>query len=108
MLMFVALMPFSTSLLSNYASTLSQIFFGANLMALGLMLMANWVYATGKHRLVEMDLDRRIIIRGFRRILATISVAALAMIISVFYPMESSFVYLLILIIFLTPPFRIH
>jgi uncharacterized membrane protein len=106
MLLFVAFMPFSTSLLANYAGTLSDIIFGGNLMVLGMLLTANWIYATDKYRLVEQELDRNIIIRGIRRTFVTIGVAALAMVISIFYPVQSSFIYLLILLLFLTPPFR--
>ena len=104
--MFVALMPFSTSALANYASTLAQIIFSGDLIVLGLLLMANWIYATGKHRLVDPDLDQGTITKGIRRTLVTIGVAALTIIVSIFYPVQSSFTYFLILIIFLLPPFR--
>jgi uncharacterized membrane protein len=106
MLLFVALMPFSTSLLANYTSTLSQVIFSGNLIFLGLLLTLNWVYATRKHRLVEPGLDRQIVVRAWRRTIATIFVAVLAMVLSFFYPLQSSYIYLLIFLIFLAPPFR--
>lgn len=92
MLLFVALMPFSTSILANYTSNLSAIVFGGNLIVLGLLLMVNWIYATAKYRLVEPELDRDIIARGLRRTLVTIGVSALAVVISIFFPVQSSFV----------------
>ena len=106
LLLFVVLMPFSTSLQANYSNTISDIFFGGNLMALGILLLANWVYATGGYRLVEQELDQSLIKIGLRRMIVTPVVTAVAMAVSVFYPHQSSIIYLLILFVIVTPPFR--
>jgi uncharacterized membrane protein len=59
-LMFVALIPFSTSLLGNYGTEqLSIVIYSANaLLALGMRLLI-WTYATGKYRLVDSDISPR-------------------------------------------------
>jgi uncharacterized membrane protein len=106
-LMFVALMPFSTDVAGDYShETLAELMFSANLMILGLLFLLNWVYACRNHRLVDADLDRETIIRGIRRSCITPVVAAIAMILSFFIPRWGLAVYILIPIIQLHPAFR--
>ena len=59
-LMFIALIPFSTSLLGNYGTEqLSIVIYSSNaLLALGMRLLI-WTYATGKYRLVDSDISPR-------------------------------------------------
>jgi uncharacterized membrane protein len=63
-LMFVSLVPFSTSLLGEYGDTQTAVVaYGVNLILIlvaGLML---WSYVTGKYRLVDDDIDPRIVKR---------------------------------------------
>jgi len=106
-LMFVALMPFSTDIAGDYSDeTLAELLFGANLMILGLLFLLNWWYACWKHRLVDPDLDRETIVRGIRRSCVTPSVAAVSMIVSFFVPRWGLMVYMLIPFIQLLPWFR--
>jgi uncharacterized membrane protein len=108
-LMFVALMPFSTDVAGDYSrETLAELLFSANLMILGLLFLLNWWYACRNHRLVDPDLDREIIVRGMRRSSITPVVAAISMIISIFIPRWGLTVYLLIPLIQLHPWFRGH
>ena len=52
-LMFVALIPFSTDLVGDYSgTTIAQMFFAGNLLVLGMLFLGNWVYATTRRRLV--------------------------------------------------------
>jgi uncharacterized membrane protein len=102
MLLFVALMPFSASTIANYLAVTSEVIFAGNLLALGLLLMANWIYATRGHRLVEPDLDEVTIKRNLRRTI----VAAIVMGLSMIYPERSLYGYIAILIVLLAPPFR--
>ena len=56
-LMFVALVPFSTSLIGDYASEqLASFFFASNIFIVGMLSLSNWVYATKGHRLVDHSL----------------------------------------------------
>lgn len=106
-LMFVALMPFSTDVTGSYSNeTLAEILFSANLLILGLLFLLNWWYACSNHRLVDHDLDREIIARGIRRGCITPVVAAISMVLSFFIPRWALTVYMLIPIIQLLPWFR--
>jgi len=97
MLLFVALMPFSTSLLANYSGTeLAGLLFGGNLLMLGLFLSFNWIYATSRHHLVRHDIKGEVIAAGVRRSFVTPTVAAIVMVVSLFYPGESSYIYIII------------
>ncbi len=106
MLLFVALMPFSASTLANYLTMTSEIFFACNLMALGLLLMANWIYATGGHRLVDSELDEDVIKRNRRRAMVVPIVAAAVLAFSIPFPERGFYGYVAILIVLLTPTFR--
>ena len=106
MLLFVALMPFSASTLANYLTITSQVIFAANLMVLGLLLMANWIYATRGHQLVEPDLDVKTIKWNLRRAIVVPVVAAIVMGLSTVYPEQSLYGYIVIFVVFATPSFR--
>lgn len=106
-LMFVALMPFSTDIVGDFGgSTTAEIFFAGNLLVLGLLFMANWAYATYNHRLVAPDLDRGIIVRGLRRNMVTPTISAAVIILSFFIPQWCLWLYLLSPIIQSLSPFR--
>jgi uncharacterized membrane protein len=56
-LLWVALVPFSTALLSEYPKTQLAIgVYGANLIAIGLTLAFHWGYATNGYRHVDPDI----------------------------------------------------
>jgi uncharacterized membrane protein len=106
-LMFVALMPFSTDVVGDYShQTLAELVFSANLMILGLLFLLNWWYACRDHRLVDPDLDVETIFRGIRRNSITPVIAAISMVLSVFMPGWGLWVYILIPIIQMLPGFR--
>ena len=59
-LMFVALIPFSTSLLGNYGTEqLSIVIYASNALLALVMRLIIWIYATGKYRLVDSDISPR-------------------------------------------------
>jgi uncharacterized membrane protein len=61
-LMFVALTPFSTSLMGRYyLEQLPILVYVINMFLALIMRFALWAYATGKHRLVDNDIDPRLI-----------------------------------------------
>ena len=59
-LMFTSLLPFSTSLLAEYrGQQLPLLIYEGNYLMCMLTGYANWLYATGKYRLVDTDIDSR-------------------------------------------------
>jgi uncharacterized membrane protein len=61
-LMFVALTPFSTSLMGRYyLEQLPILVYVANMFLAIITRFALWTYATGKHRLVDIDIDPRLV-----------------------------------------------
>ena len=96
-LMFVALIPFSTSLVGDYNNeSLAHIFFGANILVLATILSFNWFYATNHHRLVDRDLDLRSISMGKDKGLVAVGVSILAIGLSFVIPQICSYIYILI------------
>jgi uncharacterized membrane protein len=106
-LMFVALVPFTTDVAGDYSrQMLAELLFSGNLLILGLLFLLNWVYACHNHRLVDADLSQTVVNRGIIRNSITPSVAAISMITALFIPRWGLTVYLLIPIIELLPWFR--
>lgn len=96
-LLFVALIPFSTSLIGDYRNEpMAQIFFGTNILVLAVILTCNWVYSTNHHRLVDPDLDARRIALGKKRGVVVVLVSVLAIGLSFVIPQNCSYIYLLI------------
>jgi uncharacterized membrane protein len=61
-LMFVALIPFSTSLFGRYGTEqLSLVIYAGNLLLVNVMRLLLWTYATGKYRLVDRDISPRLV-----------------------------------------------
>src|SRR3989339_918751 len=107
LLMFVALIPFSTSLIGDYPrSAAAEIFFDLNLFVVGSLLFLNWAYATLGHRLVDREMEEERIRSGWRRTLVMPLAALLAIGLAFFNPAYSSYAYLLIPVILAFPYFR--
>lgn len=107
MLMFVALIPFSTTLVGNFNNDwMAEFFFGANLFFVGLFIQLNWYYATVGHRLVRRNFPQEKIDIGRKRGMITPLVSLLAMGIAVVNPGLASYAYLLIPIILLLPSLK--
>jgi uncharacterized membrane protein len=61
-LMFVALIPFSTSLFGSYVTEqLPLIIYAINIILVMVIRYIIWTYATGKQRLVDKDIDPRLL-----------------------------------------------
>jgi len=61
-LMFVALIPFSTSLLGNYGTEqIPVVVYAINVLLALVMRLIIWAYATGKYRLVDRDINPRLV-----------------------------------------------
>lgn len=58
-LLFIALVPFSTSLMGDYpTNTEASIIFDANMMVIGLLYLRQWQYASRDNRFIGQHLDR--------------------------------------------------
>lgn len=107
LLMFVTLVPFSTDIVGDFSGqTNAEVLFAVNLLMLGLLFWANWVYATRNHRLVDPELRREIIARGTRRNLVTPAVSLIVLVLSFFIPQWSPWLYLSIPVMLSIGPFR--
>ncbi len=106
-LMFVALIPFSTSLVGDYSNDcMAELFFGANIFVLGMLFSLNWHYSTKDSRLIEGELEKRHIQLGIRRGLVTPLVSLLAILMAFVNPSFSPYIYLLIPVTLSLPLFR--
>jgi uncharacterized membrane protein len=61
-LMFIALIPFSTSLFGSYVEEqLPLVIYAINIVLASVMRFIMWTYATRKHRLVDRDISPRLL-----------------------------------------------
>ena len=103
-LMFTALVPFSTSLVGDYPrQTIPAFFFASNMFILGMLFLCNWMYATKEYRLIGPSLDIKHIKLIRRRSLVLPLVGLLAMVMAVVYPLASLYVFLLVPVIIFAP-----
>src|SRR5690606_9731896 len=59
-LMFVAIIPFTTSMMVEYSNNhISIQVYCVNLIILGLLMLAQWEYASSNHRLVDKNLSNK-------------------------------------------------
>jgi uncharacterized membrane protein len=83
----VAVIPFSNSFMGAYPNVYAvQVFYGLNLVLVGLFSFLSWKYATHNHRLVDPDLDDATIKRLGRDSLTEPCVALLALAVSAVEP----------------------
>ncbi len=62
LLAFVALVPFSTAMFAKFHhDQIAIIFYGVNLICIGLIMYSQWLYATKNHRLIDKELPETII-----------------------------------------------
>ena len=97
-LMFVALVPFSTSLVGEYGEfEISELFFQINFLLIGILFNLNWRYAASRGLLDKSVTQERI--ERVKRINLVLPIAAAIAIILVFIiPSYSSLAYLSIFI----------
>ena len=97
-LLFVALLPFSTSFSGDFNSvSLGAMVFELNLFAIGMGMYFQWIYATGNNRLVEPgELDSRFIRHVGMRSLVVPSISLIGILIALTGNLYSTVVYLFI------------
>jgi uncharacterized membrane protein len=106
-LLFIALMPFSTDLIGDYSGTkVAEIFFCLNLFIVGSLYFCNWMYTAKNHKLVAPNLDALTIQRGIRRNLVTPAISRLAILVTLLVPSWGLLTYLFVPVIMATKPFR--
>src|SRR4029077_6717728 len=96
-LLIVAFMPFPTALIGQYGDNLTaELVYGTTLVIGSLVLSLLWVYATTNHRLVDPDLNDRLVRKATTLILAGPLVYVPAMALAFVRPHISLFVYFLV------------
>ncbi len=106
-LLFIALVPFSTSLVGDFrGDSLAEFFFSTNLFIIGLLFFLNWVYSSYKHRLIDREMPEKEIKKATLRSLVFPAVALLSMGLTFVVPAHSSEAFLLIPLLLLLPPLR--
>ncbi|HOI13508.1 MAG TPA: TMEM175 family protein [Methanoculleus sp.] len=105
MLMFVALVPFSVSLIGDYpGETFAAVIFEANLLFIGLIFAAQWRYAAHDNQLVRPGTDIR---RGNRRVMVVPAVSVVAILLALAGWTWSTAIYAVIpLVMRFLPPGR--
>jgi uncharacterized membrane protein len=110
-LLLVSFIPLTTQLLGLHwydpaAPLLSRtvlIIYGMHLMLIACVVALHWSYATRHHRLVDRDLDARLIQAAARRALASPVICAIAFVFAFINPIASMLCYLLIPIYYILP-----
>ncbi|NLT21572.1 MAG: DUF1211 domain-containing protein [Syntrophorhabdus sp.] len=104
-LMFIVMVPFTAAWMTAYSHLhITNLVFDVNLLVLGLLFLLSWFYATHGMRLVDENIDRRIVVRGAARSLITCIVALLAIATSFYHPGWSNYAFILTpLLLFLKP-----
>lgn len=97
LLLFVALLPFTTALVNEFPNDRgSDFFFSLNLFAIGAIYYLLWRYASGNRRLVRDSVGEAHIAHISQGMLIVPVVALIAMAVAFIYPLLSPFMYLLI------------
>ena len=94
-LMFIVLIPYTT-LISGRFRTLQPavVIFEMNILIVSVIMSILWYYATKNRRLIDNDLDEKIIISGRRRGQVASAVSVVAISISFISPENSTLAYL--------------
>jgi uncharacterized membrane protein len=95
--MFVALFPFTTSLVNEFPEKdAAEIIFGMNMLIVSVLFLFNWIYATHKRHLVDGAISDENITIGRNKCLFFIFVAAAAIALSQVHPSISADIYWII------------
>ena len=96
-LAFVVLIPFTTSIYSEFRGVMiAAILFELNIFLLGSLKFVQWVYVTHNHRLIDPELSAATIENGKLLNLVTPVVSVIAMVIAIFSPDWSTLAFLII------------
>ncbi|MCK4289028.1 MAG: DUF1211 domain-containing protein [Bacteroidales bacterium] len=100
-LMFVCLVPYSSSLVSDFGDDwMANLFFNSNVFIIALLYWINWIYGTKHKRLVYKNFDDSIFKTGNIGSKIFLMVSALAIILSLIVPSYAGYSYLLLIIFY--------
>jgi uncharacterized membrane protein len=103
-LLWVALVPFSTALLSEYTKhRLAIAVYGGNMIAIGLTLALHWWYATSRRRHVDPDVHPGLVRAAMARVLMGPLLYLVAIALSFFSPELSLALCALVPILYILP-----
>jgi uncharacterized membrane protein len=106
MLFFIALFPFSTSLVTEFPEqNPAEMVFGANLLIVGVLFLANWIYATRKRRLVDEGMSAPDIAFGRNKCIFFIGVALISILLSQAHPLMSADIFWIVPIMVISEHF---
>lgn len=98
-LMFVVLMPFSTSLVGDFSNDpMAGVLFAGNYLVITLLYLANWNHATRDFRLIDSDTAPEIISQESKGHVLAAVVSIIVIVLSFFIPGWSLLAYLLLAI----------
>jgi len=96
MLLFIALIPFSTSLVGDFpGAPLAQIIFECNMMITGFLLFLQWNYASDNHQLIDPTTTKEAVMNGKQRALVVPGLAVIGIGLSLLHTPYSTGVFLL-------------
>lgn len=97
LLMFVTLVPYTTSLVGDYSNdTMAELLFSVNMLAIGIIFVINWSYASKNHRLLHASCTHHQIMLSKQRGMVIPIVSLVAMALAFIKPVISSYVFLTI------------
>lgn len=100
--MFVALVPFSSSLVNRFTNdTLAELFLSSNMFVIGVLNYLNWAYATKNNRLMIETVSDKYIVEEKKRLLIFPAVSLLAMAAAFVWPAFSPYAFFLAPVIML-------
>ena len=103
-LLFVAFIPFSTSLIGKYGDQqISVIIYGINIIIVLVWAYLQWKYVTKEHRLVDGDLDPKLIVKMSRRMIVGQILYLIAIALSFLNTQVSLILFILIPVYYLIP-----
>ena len=106
-LLFIVLVPFSTSLMSDYPTdTLANLVFAVNMFIIGALYYFNWHYAVKGRNIIDDKIDIKRVEVARRRSLLTPCIAVIAIVLAFIAPEFTGLSFLLIPILRFVPPFN--
>jgi uncharacterized membrane protein len=100
-LMFVCLVPYSSSLVSDFGyDWMANLFFNTNMFIIALLYWINWIYGTKDKRLIDENLDYSVISISNIKSKIFLMVSILAIILSLIVPSYAACSYLLLILFF--------
>ena len=103
-LLAIATVPFSAAVLGKFGLHLVPVmWYGANILLAALGLHMSWLYATGRRRLVDEDIDPLVVRRVSERLVFAYVTYGSAMLLALVNPRISLAMYLVLPIFFIVP-----